>query len=385
VGYEQRRRIRAQIRIAKKKMETNTNTYTKTTKHNTLTVTKPKSPERQYTSKSPERQPKLTPQKTHSPDRQPKGIPQKPAPDHIQPETIANGDIKQPRIVHEHQQRSRSPEKLKSNLQSTPKTPVRQPSPDKKTRAISPSKLVVTKPKTNRFTEYATAYLKKTGINDVEKVKLAETRIKKTVDVSDRRMVSEEEHKISESKSTISKVQRNRATVKDTVNIVHVNGKRTPSPEKKSPERKNSTQNERLREKSPSPVLKRQISDTGNKETIIKTVYEGDKKLQPKQTPVEKPSWVTNRNLKKITSETRSFSSKKIETEKPKYRAPSPSKVISKPIDVITSSYGPGPLDADGKPLFGIKALRNGASNYQGIVWHNSMTHSQSSNKYLHK
>lgn len=107
----------------------------------------------------------------------------------------------------------------------------------------------------------------------------------------------------------------------------------------------------------------------------MKTSYEIEKKVPSKPVQEEKPSWVTNRNLKKITSESRTFSSKKIENEKPKYRAPSPSKVIAKPIDVITSSYGPGPLDADGKPLFGIKALRNGGSNFQGTYFSSAMIH----------
>ncbi|CAH0398136.1 unnamed protein product [Chilo suppressalis] len=365
VGYEQRRRIRAQIRIARKRIETETDTYTKTTKHTTSTVTisKSKSPDRKQ-PKSPERQPKSSSHKAQSPERQATHSLSRTVLDHSQPKEqtpMTNGHAKDS-VKH----RPRSPGKSPKSHPTT-KSPVRQPSPDKKTRTTSPSKTPVMKPKTNRFNEYASAYLKKAGINDSDKVKVLETKVKKNTETSDRKMLSQtNEQKVTETKSTISKSFTERTSSKDTIDVVRVNGKRTPSPEKKrSPERKVETPTERLREKSPSPVLKRQLSDSGRKETIIKTVYDIDKKVQPKNPQEEKPSWVTNKNLKKITSETRTFSSKKIESEKPKYRAPSPSKAIVKPIDVITSSYGPGPLDADGKPLFGIKALRNGASNYQ--------------------
>lgn len=374
--------------------QTHNNTYTKTTKQ--IHITKTRSPERRSQVKSPERQQKPTTQRVVSPDRLPKSTPHRTISPEQQPKStvhktvspdrqskfaakserthpkeptiLLNGHAKEPaKVVSEvPHQRPHSPVKPVSNI-SRNKSPVRHPSPEKKTRTASPTKTTTGKPKSNRFNEYATAYMKKAGLNEADKLMAAKTKKDTTItDHKTRRKV--EEHEVIESKqsSQISKSHTERTSSKDVIEVVHLNGKRSPSPEKKrSPERRASP-TERLREKSPSPVLKRQRSDTGQKETIIKTVLELEKKTQPKSVQEEKPSWITNRNLKKITSETRTFSSKKIESEKPKYRAPSPSKVISKPIDVITSSYGPGPLDADGKPLFGIKALRNGASNYQG-------------------
>ncbi|XP_047030239.1 uncharacterized protein LOC124637665 isoform X3 [Helicoverpa zea] len=377
VGYEQRRRIRSQIRIARKKVESDhidTNTYTKTTRQ-TMTTQKLRSPERLRT-RSPERAPKSTLHKTKSPDRHAK-TPQRMIPETTRVPELAqpmhNGHAKEPtRTISDRRPRTHSPEKPAPKSVPKSKSPVRQPSPDKKTRPQSPNKTITSKPKPNRFNEYASAYMKKVGLSEADKVRFAEAKSRKAAEDRQRTIKHSEAHKVVEEYST-TKSFTARTSSKDTIEVVQMNGtnKRSPSPEKRqSPERKAQSPErkaqspERIYERTPSPTRKQVKSEPSKKETIIKTVYEIEKKIPQKSVQEEKPSWVTNRNLKKISSETRTFSSKKIE-EKPKYRAPSPSKVIPKPIDVITSSYGPGPLDADGKPLFGIRALRNGASNYQ--------------------
>lgn len=413
VGYEQRRRIRAQIRVAKKKTEsekTDTNTYWRT-KSNKMT-----SPDRRSQTKSPERQ-KTSPQRTLSPERLRNSTPARIVSTETtqhkeQTKQLLNSHTKEPNNIFVKRRRPQSPEKPKI----TPKTksPTRQPSPDKKTRFTSPSK-VVSKPKPNRFSEYASAYMKKVGLNETEKQKFADKTKKtdllehsksKTTHTED--YVSSnhlEEHKAVETKTmSMSKVYSERTISKDRIEIVQMNGKRSQSPEKKFPGQQSPM--ERLYQRSPSPDFKRTKSDkretvtktvrekespksvktetviktvyeepnveSKKKETIIKTTYDIEKKTPGKQIQEEKPSWMTNRNLKKVSSETRTFSSKKGETEKMKYRAASPAKTLARPTptptDVITSSYGPGPLDADGRPLFGIKALRNGASNYQGNI-----------------
>ncbi|XP_026738956.1 uncharacterized protein LOC113501861 isoform X2 [Trichoplusia ni] len=378
VGYEQRRRIRAQIRIARKKLETDnmeSNTYTRTTKQTVITQ-KYQSPERPQTS-SPDRAVKQTTlHKASSPDRHAK-TPQRSIPERIShrdnAQPVLNGHAKDSvKTVNDKRQRPHSPEKSASKPVHKNKSPVRQASPDKRTRTQSPSKTAVPKTKQNRFNEYASAYMKKVGLSEADKIKFAEARTKKAAEEKQRTIKQVEEHKIVEEYST-AKSYTERSTSKDVIDVVQTNGsnKRSPSPQKRlSPERKAKSPDrkaqspERVYERTPSPAQKHPRHESTKKETIIKTVYDIEKKIPQKPAQEEKPSWITNRNLKKISSETRTFSSKKIE-EKPKYRAPSPSKVITKPIDVITSSYGPGPLDADGKPLFGIRALRNGASNYQ--------------------
>ncbi|XP_072949697.1 uncharacterized protein [Epargyreus clarus] len=451
VGYEQRRRIRAQIRVAKKKMETeqDSSTFSRTSKVTTTRIIKARSPDRAPT-KSPERHAKPSPHKTFSPDRQPKSTPQKiivtdhlskPSPDRSEvkepSKPMLNGHGKEPtKTITDKRQRPHSPEK--PILRSIPKSPVRPHSPDKKTRPLSPTKTIASKSKGNRFNEYASAYMKKVGLNESDKLKFSDSKTKKIADDKHRRVT---EHRAVESRQTTTTTRSvsERTFSKDTIEIVHLNGKRSPSPEKRrsperiakspernihslehkphsperkphsperkpqsperkaqSPERKAQSPERRAQsperkhqsperkpqaherkpqsperkpqspERTAQPEFKRQKSDTlSKKEVLVKTVYDIEKKIPQKQQQEEKPSWVTNRNLKKITSETRTFSTKKIDSDKPKYRAPSPSKIISKPIDVITSSYGPGPLDADGRPLFGIKALRNGATNYQ--------------------
>lgn len=334
------------MRIAKKKIESqhvvDSGTYIKSTTHklqDTPLTPKTKSPDRSHTSKEP----------------------------------AINGHTKESKTTAlDKRQRPYSPEKLATKpATSKPKSPVRPPSPDKKTRTRSPTKTVVSsitpKNKTNRFNEYASAYMKKVGLDDNTKIKSTDVKTKKTnTDIEENKS-----YEIIRTSTDMSKSFTERTSSKDTIEVIQINGKRSPSPDiktkrVKSPEYKTPT--ERLYQRTPSPEFKRNKSDASKpkQETIIKTVYDTEKKIQQKQNmQEEKPSWITNRNLKKITSETRTFSSKKIENDK-KIRAPSPSKVITKPIDVITSSYGPGPLDADGRPLFGIKALRNGATNYQG-------------------
>lgn len=415
MGYEQRRRIRAQIRIAKKNMENEKyDTYTKT---KSSVITKTRSPDRKTQNKSPERQ-KPSLQRTLSPERLHKSTPVRIVSNEhtqIKDETrqLLNGHTKESNTIFVKRCRPQSPEKPKS----TPKTksPTRQPSPDKKARS-SPNKSTG-KPKPNRFSEYASAYMKKVGLTETEKLKFADKSKKsdlldsskaKTIETED--YVSSdhvEEHKALETKTmSMSKSYSERTSSKDRIEIVQMNGKRSQSPEKKRPSQYSPS--ERLYQRSPSPDFKRTKSDkadsvtrtvynkeppkstkletviksvsegskteTKKKETIVKTVNDIEKKTPGKQIQDEKPSWMTNRNLKKISSETRTFGSKKVEAEKLKYRATSPTKVLARtaptPTDVITSSYGPGPLDADGRPLFGIKALRNGASNYQGNNTH---------------
>lgn len=71
----------------------------------------------------------------------------------------------------------------------------------------------------------------------------------------------------------------------------------------------------------------------------------------------DKPEWVTKRNLRKVTDKSpyKTKTTTTTTTKKESVRSFSPSKEKT---DVITSSYGVGPLDENGSPLFGLKALR---------------------------
>lgn len=414
VGYEQRRRIRAQIRVAKKKVETEETTkLTKTMRQSTIKVTKTKSPER-LAHRSPERSPMS--QKPHSPDRKPKPTKMtsperqhKPAPykstspqrhtqsnstsPHIndkiesQSSPLINGHLNEDNETFKGKApRGQSPEK--QNIQST--TKATRPSSPEKRRPVSPSKPITPKTKSHRFSEYASAYMKRVGLKESDKInKYHESNFKKVSPADEVKTKKIETSCVAETHRVKTIIDR--TSSKDVIEV-QVNGKQSPSPDrsrrlsdsldstqqprKQSPERKSTveitTEVHTSSTRKPSPTRQNPVRQPG----ASRSPSPDTKKMSKKETTTkkipqkqeEKPSWVTSRNLKKVTSESRTFSSKKIETEKPKYRATSPSKVISKPIDVITSSYGPGPLDAEGRPLFGIKALRKGATNYQGML-----------------
>ncbi|XP_068633034.1 microtubule-associated protein futsch-like isoform X2 [Battus philenor] len=424
VGYEQRRRIRAQIRIAKKNQENEYSSTTKTTKQTITTVRKISSPERQQRSHTPEHQARSTPQKSpereskshqrmHSPatrrtpQREPSpefetsSVKQKsPSPERqsprlktISPErtqamelskSLANGHIKES-VKITVERRPQSPTKPAQKSTLTSKSPTRPGSPDKKARPTSPAKLPAAKPKSNRFSEYATAYMKKIGLKS-EDVKSSSLKAKKIPSHSTASPVKQEraakkidrpdvvrvveEHEAADTIQTSTTMTTNvteRTTAKDEETI-RVNGRRSVSPEKQgSPERRpQSPKKSRSRSPDFENPMQQEPKFEKCKETITKTTNDVEKKVSPKQPQDEKPSWVTNRNLKKVTSTSvRTYSGKKSESEKAKHRAASPARATPAPIDAITSSYGPGPLDADGRPLFGIKALRKGATNYQ--------------------
>lgn len=85
------------------------------------------------------------------------------------------------------------------------------------------------------------------------------------------------------------------------------------------------------------------------------------KKTRPVQRTVvdDKPEWVTQRTLRKV-SETVSPAKTTSMSKSLKKNVTKSSTVVreGKPSDVITSSYGVGPTDDNGSPLFGLKALR---------------------------
>lgn len=80
------------------------------------------------------------------------------------------------------------------------------------------------------------------------------------------------------------------------------------------------------------------------------------KKTAPKQDDT-KPEWVIQRNLKKVTT-TKAPTTSKVFSSSSSTKKTTTSIKESKDTDVITSSYGVGPLDENGTPLFGLKALR---------------------------
>lgn len=100
--------------------------------------------------------------------------------------------------------------------------------------------------------------------------------------------------------------------------------------------------------------------------TTADSTFTNLKKIQPvvvKETIDDKPEWVKQRNLRKTndsTTRTSSYSTTTTRKETTKRTTTtSPVKEVVKSTDLITSSYGVGPTDENGTPLFGLRALRS--------------------------
>ncbi|KAJ8931314.1 hypothetical protein NQ314_015785 [Rhamnusium bicolor] len=121
-----------------------------------------------------------------------------------------------------------------------------------------------------------------------------------------------------------------------------------------------------LREKSPEKTLKPSRASPERKTTTKTDTTKTFTQLK-KTTPItktvddDKPEWVKQRNLRKTTQTsvpaTKKVTNTTTTTRRENVRSSSPLKE-TKPTDLITSSYGVGPTDENGTPLFGLKALR---------------------------
>ncbi|CAH1959252.1 unnamed protein product [Acanthoscelides obtectus] len=136
---------------------------------------------------------------------------------------------------------------------------------------------------------------------------------------------------------------------------------RSQSPEVK-PVRAPSPQKQTRSRCSPEKEPRSRISPDRKTKSETKT-FTNLKKSASRSKPVEddKPEWVKSRNLRK-TTETPAPIVKKTTTttrttKKETVRSKSPVKEV-KTTDLITSSYGVGPTDENGTPLFGLRALR---------------------------
>lgn len=129
-------------------------------------------------------------------------------------------------------------------------------------------------------------------------------------------------------------------------------------------QRKSSPEKDKPRKSSPEKAVQRRISperrisskpETKEQFTKLRKTVAANKTQED-----DKPEWVKQRNLRK-TSETSTLTSKKNITQTTKITKKdtrsSPKKEIQT-TDLITSSYGVGPTDENGAPLFGLKALR---------------------------
>ncbi|XP_055525380.1 titin-like isoform X3 [Wyeomyia smithii] len=84
-----------------------------------------------------------------------------------------------------------------------------------------------------------------------------------------------------------------------------------------------------------------------------------NERITPKESKDDKPIWATSNILKKASDTTRSFrTTSTVSTAKKTTSTMRDTPKETKPTDCITSSYGVGPTDENGLPLFGIRALK---------------------------
>lgn len=194
-----------------------------------------------------------------------------------------------------------------------------------------------------RVTEYQSKFTKKTS----PERKVVDNKLYQHTDITNRqddiRSSSEYQSSYSYSERRTSSEYASKVT------------RRSQSPEVKV-----------LRDHSPDKSFKPTRSSPERKtptKTDTKKSFTQLKKTTPVTKPVDddKPEWVKQRNLRK-TSETsvpttRKTTTTTTTTTRRDTTRSSPTKE-QKPTDLITSSYGVGPTDENGTPLFGLKALR---------------------------
>ncbi|KAG5891014.1 hypothetical protein JTB14_005788 [Gonioctena quinquepunctata] len=125
---------------------------------------------------------------------------------------------------------------------------------------------------------------------------------------------------------------------------------RNKSPDSEVPE------TEVIEKKSYSYNERRSSSDYMKKVHRTKSPETKPQKSEPQKSADDKPEWVKQRNLRKVTETTPLTITVTKTTKKEKITATPVTEI--KPTDLITSSYGVGPTDENGTPLFGLRALR---------------------------
>ncbi|KAL3274697.1 hypothetical protein HHI36_016074 [Cryptolaemus montrouzieri] len=221
-----------------------------------------------------------------------------------------------------------------------------------------------TQQNTKKTTEYQSTYTRKTS----PQRKSIDNKLFSHTDINDKNF----KEKTSEYISSYTRKE----SVSSTTRSGSPGSRVSISPERRSPDRKStsklSTDSEIIQEKSNisnqstyKRTDRRKHEETANKVTNVNVLKTSLKKTEPRsKTPVTngQPEWVSQRNLKKVnTTEGRTAtisSSCTTSVKKQTTRSSSPTKEVVKSTDIITSSYGVGPTDENGTPLFGLRALR---------------------------
>lgn len=287
VGYEQRRRIRAQIRVVKKMMETNTLTSSTTT----TSVKKHEIPKKNATSvrsrnttvETTTTMSKTSPTRAHI----------------VETTTVRKSSPTRGHVVETTTVRKSGPSHNHTTVESTT---TRRTSPTRGHSTIESTTVRKSSPTRTQKSTYETEY-----------------------NSSFKKQSSKPNMDLNEMDSEVEIRSQNRRSA--------------------SPAKTNTIVTKRVVESS--------SSYTAQKPSLNRII---PKESEPKD---DKPIWARNNILKKASETTRTFkttssSMKKTNTPDVKPKA----KDTMKPTDCITSSYGVGPTDENGLPLFGIRALK---------------------------
>lgn len=313
VGYEQRRRIRSQIRIVKKqKLQQQIHGSTTSTKSTARVTTTRK-----------EQSPAPVSRKTSSPTRREKSPLGKTQPEQ---DKLRRGNSKEmtPGTVKS--------QNLKSMPQTKPETYYKSRSPSPRHTNLSTSKVE---------SEYTSQYSK---VSNVEKT--PQTYVSRSPSPKSKHSQQPETYRSYRSPSPRStKVDSNKNQSDD------VRESEYTSQYCRSVINRDTTNNNVKKEHSASPKTPKSNVSATTGRIIPKTV-------DAKDQDADKPIWATKNILKKATetSATRTF---KMSTPKKITQKVSKQKLVDSTVeDCVTSSYGIGPTDDDGNPLFGIRALK---------------------------
>lgn len=321
VGYEQRRRIRSQIRIVKKqKLQQQIHgSTTSTTKSTTRVISSKK-------ESSPV--PAVT-QKATSPSRREKSP--------LNSSRREKSQTESQRTTHNDDKFRRGNSKeistIKTSSRSMPQT---QPETYYKSRSPSPRHTHLSTSKVE--SEYTSQYSKVSNVEKTPEAYVSRSPSPKSKapqrpeTYTSRRSPSPKSHKVRSNKNetTSDDHRESEYTSQYCRNKINATVKNEHNPSPKTP--------------------KSNVSATTGR--II------PKSVDAKDQDADKPIWATKNILKKATetSATRTFkmsTPKKITQKVPKQKL-----VDTTVEDCVTSSYGIGPTDDDGNPLFGIRALK---------------------------
>lgn len=210
-------------------------------------------------------------------------------------------------------------------------------------------------------------------------IRLVKKQIEETLQksmVTEWREEEDEDELVSETRKTTRKESRPRSPVRKvsaTSPVRKTSRTEQQQTRQSSTVHKTVTREETLRGTSPSKLV-----TTVTTTTTTSGHGQRPRVAQESQPKDDKPIWTQKNILKKASENSRTITTSSSNTRKvaeSKAAAPSRPKAAAPPVsketrvaDCVTSSYGIGPTDDDGKPIFGLRALKKKTPSQQSTV-----------------